>query len=39
MDKIKVLEKGQELEYSFDNLLNYHGVGYPGSSSCISSHE
>ena len=30
MDKIKVLEKGHELEYSFDDLLNYHGVGYPG---------
>ncbi|WP_149715316.1 hypothetical protein [Campylobacter concisus] len=30
MDKIKVLEKGHELEYSFDNLLSYHGVGYPG---------
>ena len=30
MDKIKVLEKGHELEYSFDDLLNYHGVDYPG---------
>ena len=30
MEKITVLEKGQKLEFSFEDLLKYHGVGYPG---------
>ena len=30
MEKIIVLEKGQKLEFSFEDLLKYHGVGYPG---------
>ncbi len=30
MEEIKVLEKGKELSYTFDELLKYHGVGYPG---------
>ena len=30
MEKITVLEKGQKLEFSFGDLLKYHGVGYPG---------
>jgi hypothetical protein len=30
MEEIKVLEKGKELGYTFDELLKYHGVGYPG---------
>ena len=27
MEKITVLEKGQKLEFSFEDLLKYHGVG------------
>ena len=30
MEKIIVLEKGQKLEFSFEDLLKYQGVGYPG---------
>lgn len=30
METIKVLEKGKELEFSFEDMLRYHGVGYPG---------
>ena len=36
MEKITVLEKGQKLEFSFEDLLKYHGVGYPGGSTCVS---
>ena len=28
MEKITELEKGQKLEFSFEDLLKYHGVGY-----------
>lgn len=30
MQTITVLEKGQKFEFSFDDMLKYHGVGYPG---------
>ena len=30
METIKVLEKGKEFSFSFEDMLNYHGVGYPG---------
>ena len=30
MEKITVLEKRKKLEFSFEDLLKYHGVGYPG---------
>ena len=30
MNTVDVLEKGTKLSFSFDELLKYHGVGYPG---------
>lgn len=29
-ERIKVLENGTELSYSFEDMLRYHGTGYPG---------
>lgn len=30
MDTIDVLEQGTRLSYRFEDMLNYHGPGYPG---------
>ena len=29
MEQITVKEKGKELHYSYEDIMNYHGVGYP----------
>lgn len=29
-ERIRVLENGEELSYSFGDMLGYHGPGYPG---------
>ena len=38
METIKVLEKGKEFSFSFEDMLNYHGVGYPRGA-CLSGNE
>lgn len=30
MKTITVLENGKKFEFSFEDMLKYHGVGYPG---------
>lgn len=30
MESIEVLEEGKLLSFRFDEMLNYHGPGFPG---------
>ena len=36
MKTITVLENGKKFEFSFEDMLKYHGVGYPGGVAPVS---